>query len=310
MDLKQLEYIIKIAEENSITRAAERLFISQSGLNQQLLKLEGELGLQLFHRGKNDLRLTEAGEVYVEYARKILLLKQEAYDILNDLAQNRVGHLSVGLTPERGINMFLNVYPEFYRMFPHITVEPQEIGVRRQLSMISKGYLDLGFVTLAESDKTNDEYIHINYENILLAVPRSHPLAVHAAPKGEPFATVSLEAFRDDRFVLMFKDSTLRRVIDPLFKEAGFAPKILFETSSNATLCNMVQKQMACSLISHNYAKEREGIVYFYLPSRPVWELCAAYKKGHYLTKAASAFLNLAIGHYRQAALANHQEIF
>ena len=63
MDLKQLEYIVKIADENSITRAAERLYISQSGLNQQLLKLENELGIQLFHRSKNDLRLTEGGKV-------------------------------------------------------------------------------------------------------------------------------------------------------------------------------------------------------------------------------------------------------
>ena len=61
MELKQLEYIVKIAEEGSITKAAEKLFISQSGLNQQLLKLESDLGQQLFHRGKNDFRLTEAG---------------------------------------------------------------------------------------------------------------------------------------------------------------------------------------------------------------------------------------------------------
>ena len=90
MDLKQLEYIVKIADENSITRAAERLYISQSGLNQQLLKLESELGIQLFHRSKNDLRLTEAGKVYVSYARQMLQLKQEAYDILNDMADNKV----------------------------------------------------------------------------------------------------------------------------------------------------------------------------------------------------------------------------
>lgn len=309
MDLRQLEYIVKIADEGSITRAAEGLFISQSGLNQQLLKLEGELGLQLFHRGKNDLRLTEAGKVYVNYARRILLLKQEAYDILNDLADNRVGHLSVGLTPERGINMFMSVYPKFYQMFPHITIEPQEINIRRQLSMIAKGYLDLGFVTLAESDKTNDQYIHIYYENILLAVPRSHPLAAHANPPGAPFATADLADFQNERFVLMFKDSTLRRIIDPLFKEAGFTPNILFETSSNITLRNMVKNRMACSLISHNYAIDQEDIAYFYLPSHPFWELCATYKKGHYLTKAASAFIELAIQHYHQAAQANGQSI-
>lgn len=309
MDLKQLTYIVKIAEEGSITKASEKLFISQSGLNQQLLKLESELGQQLFHRAKNDFRLTEAGEIYVDYARKILDLKEEAYNKLNDLANNQTGHLRLGLTPERGINMLMNVYPEFYRRFPNVTIEPTEIGIRRQLDLISRGYLDLGFVTLTESDKTNDEYIHIYYENILLAVPRSHPLAAHAAPPGEPFATADLSAFREEKFVLMFKDSTLRQVIDPLFREAGFAPQILFETSSNLTLRNMVKNQIACSMISHNYAREQEDVAYFYLPSRPMWELCATYKRGHYLTKAASEFLELAIRHYRKTAQENNQSI-
>ena len=309
MELKQLEYIVKIAEEGSITKAAEKLFISQSGLNQQLLKLESDLGQQLFHRGKNDFRLTEAGEIYVDYARRILSLKQEAYNKLNDLANNQTGRLRLGLTPERGINMRMNVYPAFYRQYPNITIEPQEINIHQQLSMIAKGYLDLGFVTLSEEDKTNDEYVHIYYENILLAVPRSNPLAANGAPPGEPFATADLSKFRSEKFVLMFKDSTLRRVIDPLFKEAGFAPQILFETSSNVTLRNMVKNQLACSLISHNYAKDQEDIAYFYLPSRPFWELCATYKRGHYLTKAASSFLELAIQHYRKTALENHQSI-
>ena len=309
MDLKQLTYIVKIAEEGSITKASEKLFISQSGLNQQLLKLETELGQQLFHRGKNDFRLTEAGQIYVDYARKILSLKEEAYNKLNDLANNQTGRLRIGLTPERGVNMLMNVYPEFYRRFPHVTIEPMEIGIHRQLDMISRGYLDLGFVTLIENDKTNDEYIHIYFENILLAVPRSHPLAAHAAPPGKPFATADLSAFRNEKFVLMFRDSTLRQVIDPLFSEAGFAPQILFETSSNLTLRNMVKNRIACSLISHNYAREQEDIAYFYLPSRPMWELCATYKKGHYLTKAASEFLELAIRHYRKTAQENGQSI-
>lgn len=70
MDLRQLEYVVKIAEENSITKAADRLYITQSGLNQQLLKLEADLGIQLFHRTKNDFRPTEAGMIYVTYAKK------------------------------------------------------------------------------------------------------------------------------------------------------------------------------------------------------------------------------------------------
>lgn len=70
MDLKQLEYIIKIAEENNITRAAEKLYITQSALNQQLLRLERELGTPLFYRSRTNWHPTEAGQVYVENAKK------------------------------------------------------------------------------------------------------------------------------------------------------------------------------------------------------------------------------------------------
>lgn len=309
MDLKQLSYIIKIADESSITKAAERLFISQSGLNQQLLKLEAELGIQLFNRTKNSLHLTEAGSVYVDYARQILLLKQEAYAILNDMADNKVGHLCVGLTPERGINMFMSIYPDFYEQFPAITIEPKEINVRLQQSMLNKGYLDIGFVTLKERDDTNHEYIHIGYEEILLAVPISHPLAKKAAPPGQPLAIADLRDFKDEFFVVMHKDSTFRPLIDAQFKEAGFIPRILFETGSNLTLCNTVKNKLACSMIARYYATDTGHVAYFVLPSRPCWEFCASYKKGRYLTNAGKFFIHLAVEHYLQTIRQNTQLI-
>ena len=74
MDTRQMEYIIQISEERSITKAAEKLFITQSALNQQLQKLEKELGLPLFVRTRSDWHLTPAGEIYVNTARQILNL--------------------------------------------------------------------------------------------------------------------------------------------------------------------------------------------------------------------------------------------
>ena len=72
MDLRQIENIIAIEQEQSISRAAEKLFLTQSALNQQLLKLEKELGTPLFHRSRSNWRLTEAGEIYVRNAKQIL----------------------------------------------------------------------------------------------------------------------------------------------------------------------------------------------------------------------------------------------
>lgn len=171
--------------------------------------------------------------IHVEYGQRICFLKKVAYNIINDLAENKTGTLSIGLTPERGINMLMSIYPEFHKQFPNIKIEPTEIGVHKQQNMVNKGDLDIGFVTVTPKDKNNDDYDHILYEDIFLAVPRSHPLAKNASAPGEPFTTIDLKAFRDEYFVLMFKSSTMRTLIDPLFEEAGFQPKILFETASN-----------------------------------------------------------------------------
>ena len=77
MDLKKIEHILRIAEEKNISRAAERLFISQPALNLQLLNLERELGTKLFVRKGNECSVTEAGRIYVETARKMMNMKKD-----------------------------------------------------------------------------------------------------------------------------------------------------------------------------------------------------------------------------------------
>ena len=93
MDLRQIQYIVAIAEENNITRAAEKLYITQSALNQQLLKLEKELGVQLFHRSRTDWHPTEAGEIYLKAAREMLRRSD----------RGRCGHVH-GLRPEGAVS--------------------------------------------------------------------------------------------------------------------------------------------------------------------------------------------------------------
>ena len=118
MDTRQIEYILKIAEENNITHAAAKLFITQSALNQQLIKLENELGTPLFHRSRTNWHLTEAGEIYIRNAKEIMRLKRETYQTIHDLSDGRCGHLAVGFTAGRGINMFTRVYGTFHQLYP------------------------------------------------------------------------------------------------------------------------------------------------------------------------------------------------
>ncbi len=306
MDLRQLEYIVQIAEENNITRAAAKLYITQSALNQQLLKLEKELGVPLFHRSRTDWHPTEAGEIYLKAARQMLQMKKDTYYRIHDLVNIREGQLSVGFTPGRGIAMFSHVYPKFHRLHPNITVTPVEQSVQKQQANLLSGSLDLGFVTLVPSQqKASLHYIPLLEERILAAVPIRHPIATpldktleNTAYASKDFSSLScldLCLLREEPFVLTYQESTLRQMTDQIFQKAGFTPHTLFETSSNAAIATMVSAEMCCGLIPEYYArKNKEGIRYFTLPDNPSWNLMACCHKNRYLSKAAKDFIVLA----------------
>ena len=294
MDTKQIEYIIKIAEENNITRAANKLFITQSALNQQLIKLEKELGTPLFHRSRTNWHLTEAGEVYVENAKEMLRIKRDTYQRINDLTMGRCGHLSVGFTAGRGITMFTSAYSVFHQLYPNIIIEPKEGIVRNLQKLISQGDLDIGFLTLTDADRTDDIYETIYTEELFVAVPSGHPIAKCAPTEPNTYATLDIRALQYEPFVLMDKHSTMRTMINQIFSEAGFEPQILFETGNNHTIISMIQSSMSCGILTYYYVKSiPPGITCFRLPSRPTWDFTASYKKGRYLSDAARCFIDL-----------------
>lgn len=306
MDTKQIEYILKIAEENNITHAAEKLHLTQPALNQQLLRLERELGLQLFHRSRTDWRPTQAGEIYLENARKILQIKQETYKRLGDLASRQKGTLSLAFTPGRGTTMFSYVYPRFHQKYPDIIVEPSELSVRRQQTLITRGQLDLGFQTLCDEHRTEDEYILLATEEIFLVVPSGHPVCEkyrNRRRKKEKthlsFPELDIRELQYEPFVLMYRESTIRQLIDQLFARAGFLPNVLFETASNATILTMIRSCLCCGLIPAHYLKEPDkSLACFSLAEHPTWDIVASYRKGTYLSRPARYFIELASAYW------------
>lgn len=296
MDTRQIEYILKIAEENNITHAAAKLFITQSALNQQLIKLEKELGAPLFHRSRTNWHLTEAGEIYVKNAKEMMRLKKETYQSISDLTAGKYGHLSIGFTSGRGINMFTEAYAAFYRLYPGIVIQPMEGIVKNLQKCISQGELDVAFLTLTDKDKTDDVYEDIFEEELYLAIPAKHPLAESAssAENGD-YPVLDIKKLQYEPFVVMDKSSTMHTLVEKIFADAGFTPHILFETGNNHTIISMIRARLCCGIIPSYYAKELrpEEIACFHLPSRPTWQFSASYKRGSYLSRPARCFIDL-----------------
>lgn len=295
MDLRQLEYMVAIAEKGSISKAADSLFISQSGLNQQLIKLEKELNIQLFYRTTHHLELTQAGQIYVKNARDILTIKKNTYTQIGDLVDSTTGEINFSLTAEHGINMFVEIFPAFTKRYPGVMLNLNEMIVSQQHEALLTGHMDLGFVMLRDIDKVNLEYVHLCNERLVLGVPRTNPLAQqYGAPPGSPYPTIDLALFSQERFSLIFATSTMRNVIRPLFKEAGYEPNILFETSMNHVLSKIVSQGLCCTIIPQSHAANHDKVAWFFLTSDPVWEIDVVYNKNNPPSKAGQYLIKLA----------------
>ncbi len=181
MDLRQIEYIIAINEHQSITRAAEKLHVTQSALNQQLLRLEDELGVKLFERGKRVMIPTYAGKVYIEAARKITEIRRETYRIIQDIKSEEVGEILMAVTPEQGAIMITDLYPGFHEAWPKVRLEIQEARNKEMDRKLSRGEVDLIHASFTPESKNPEfEYRIVAREHIVLALPSTH----RASPLG------------------------------------------------------------------------------------------------------------------------------
>lgn len=289
MDLKQLEYIVGIAEEKNITKAAKKLYITQSALNQTLLKLEKEIGEPLFERSKLNLYLTVIGKIYVEQAKRILEIRKETYEKIDEIKGDYNSVIRVGLTPERGMLMFLNIYPIFHEIYPNIKIEALELSVEEQHKMIEERKLDIGFVNVAESQKKSNVYQEIRKEKLVLAIPNK----IFKNLKSKNIQDILNEIVKED-FVMLPQNTTIRKVIDEYLKKYQLFPKILFESKNSSLLIKMVESQLVCTIVSEIHAIKSNDIEYILLDNFPHLDYSVMFKKDKFLTTPIKKFINLA----------------
>ena len=292
MNLRQIEYILMIAQEKNITKAADKLFITQSALNQQLLKLEQELGSPIFVRQRSNWHLTPVGEIYLEGAKKIMRIKQDTYNQISDLTNMQNSRLRLGITTDRGQDMFVAIYPQFIKMHPHITVEARAMNVRDQSSLLRQGDLDLAYLTLSALP-TEFDGLEVLRETLLLAVPSSNPLARGSSSRPHDYPLIDLSLFQNELFALFPHLRTIREEIDLLFKQAGFEPRVLSSMDSAASLLQMVGAGLCCTIVPEAYYQQRPDVTWFSFSPQPKWYMYAVWPKGSYHSKAAQDFVAL-----------------
>lgn len=301
MDFRQLNYVITIAHERTLSAAAEKLYLTPSALSQHISRLEEELQASLFERTKAGWEPTPVGQLYIDMAESILDQKARTYRQIGDIMGKQLGRFTVGINPGHSARMFSSIFPKFKEKYPGFQITLKEGTVLEISKLISRDKVDIGFVT-SELEYPGVETEAIAREDILLAVPAGHPLSALAeeAPPGT-LATVDLRLLEQEEFLLGEKDTILRFVADRAFFQAGFAPKVVFESASMSTLYLLAQSGYGISFVPRSYTAAEDLAVYFRTDPPVSWERVVACRKNHYLSDAERYMIHLAREYYRSS---------
>src|ERR1700716_2550280 len=242
MEMHQLAYFESVSRHLHFTRAAEELHVAQPSVSQQIRKLETELGTPLFHRMKPHVALTEAGQTFLPHARAVLQRLAEARLEVQELSGLRKGTLAVGAPPSVGAHLLPRALAAFSRRHPGITLEFREAGSRTLLNLLEDGELDMA-VVIQPIRHPALETLPLLEEELLLAVPRQHPLA-------DGHRRVRLAQLREEPFVLLregtydLRDQTLAAC-----RRAGFEPLVALDGGEMDSMLRFVAAGIGLAIL-------------------------------------------------------------
>ena len=259
MKLRHLRYFIAVAEELHFTRAAERLHIGQPPLSQAIQGLEADIGAQLFERTKRSVRLTGAGKLFLDDARRILALADEATDTARRAQRGEAGELRIGFTFSTPLTpLFATVINRYRQQYPAVSLKLHEMATQPQLDALSQRTLDLGFVRPTEMPAPPDIAFDALREDQLVAVlSTASPLA-----RRRP---VAMRELKDAPFV-MYPPTAGTGIYPQIFRlcrAAGFTPTIGHTAGEATTIIGLVAAGCGVSILPSSFNRiQMDGVCY------------------------------------------------
>lgn len=285
MEHREMEYVIVIAQERNLSKAAERLFISQPALSRFLVKLENDLGTPLFERKNRQYFPTMAGELYLDTARKILRLQQQFNAELKSLIQTSRGVISMGITPGRGHTILPHVLPAFREYFPDYEIQVHEENVDTLEQYLMNGTIEVAFFTVLEKSRLAQKCYTcelLSREELVICTPRKGNYELLAkAVSGRRYPWIDLKDLENDCFLTLKKNMRLGQFSAAILEKYQIEPRVV-ELSTIDTALALVARQYGVAFASgyrineHEYANE---ISVFSFGDQPeLWDFVAAYK--------------------------------
>ena len=302
LNFLHLKYFLMVAEELNITRAAERLYISQQSLSNHIANMERELNVKLFTRSPK-LSLTYAGDQLVQTATAILDLHSQFLTKVGDINRHYLGTLRVGISHTCGLALLPQILPLFREEFPLVEFSLFEGNSIQLETELSHGRVDLIICfqpIILEGVKT----VPLTEQKLMLVVPRSltdqleHPEELRSR-----FAQgADISAFQDQSFILIKKGNRTRNIIDNYFNRYNFRPKLILETENTVTTLAMAKAGVGITICPELFlwafpsaTSSREEVDIFPLSDPSTFsKLVVGYRADRYLSHFGERFIDMA----------------
>lgn len=270
------EYILKVYEEGSISKAAEKLFLTQPALSIAIQRIESSVGMPLFDRTRRPLQPTQAGKIYIAMIKQMQELEFDLKRQLQDIRDLNTGDLKIGGSHYLNAYILPPVLTSFSHKYPGIRLELVENSSDQLSAMLLERELDLTF-SCNTAFMDNLEKYPAFYDHVLLAVPVNHPVNAKIADArlssndimlGKHLSAdcpvVSLSHFNEVEFILLTPGNNLYDRCSQMFQEADFVPHIKLMLAQLATAYHLAASGYAATFISDRLIHTNTDQLAFY----------------------------------------------
>ena len=273
MELRHLRYFVTVAEELNFTRAAVTLQMSQPPLSQQISQLEAELGVQLFERGPRHVALTDAGEIVLAEARRVLAGAGELKRVAAGTADGLTSRpLRLGSIPSGFTELLPEIVPQFRSHYPSVTLLISSVDIYGQIWALRRGELDIGVLRVVDEVPGIQTSPIEERQPFVAAIHEEHPLAAT-----DPIRLGDL-ASEDFIFIARRRGPEYVDAITGACRSAGFSPRVAFEPDDDQTILGLVACGMGVGIVPRPVSQlSLRGVVYRGLiEPTPTTALCLA----------------------------------
>ena len=283
MELRQLEYFQMASRLKNITRAAERLNVSQPNITVAIKKLETELGIKLFDRSQKQLSLTPEGNIFLNRIELALRSIQDAVLEVNDYKQLQKGTIKIGIPSMIGAYLFPKIFSSFQQLYPHLDIYLYEEGSMTIREQLERDDLDFGIVIISDASASL-RLRPMSRNQIVACIPEKHPLARKDS--------ISINDVANADLIMLKEGSFLRQLVLSKIKRANIMPEIVLESNQIETVKGLIASNVGIAFLLDFIVKGAPGIRAVPFDDPLYVDLGLAWKKDRYISNAAQSFID------------------